>query len=116
MTARFFCQLEYDGSSYKGFQAQKSTKKTIQYEVEHALAKVADHEINIVCSGRTDAGVHAVNQIFHFDTTAERDIDSWIRGANANLPNNISLINFFNVETDSHARFDAISRLSLIHI
>ena len=46
MTARFFCQLEYDGSSYKGFQAQKSTKKTIQYEVEHALAKVADHEIN----------------------------------------------------------------------
>ena len=110
MTARFFCQLEYDGSSYKGFQAQKSTKKTIQYEVEHALAKVADHEINIVCSGRTDAGVHAVNQIFHFDTTAERDIDSWIRGANANLPNNISLINFFNVETDSHARFDAISR------
>ena len=110
MTLRFFCQLEYDGSKYKGFQAQKSTNKTIQYEVEQALAKVANHKINIVCSGRTDAGVHAVNQIFHFDTSAERNINSWIRGTNANLPDNISLINFFSVGTDSHARFDAISR------
>ena len=53
MMVRFFVQIEYDGTNYHGFQKQPKTKKTIQYEVEQALSKVANHKVVTICSGRT---------------------------------------------------------------
>ena len=107
---RYFAQVEYLGSHYHGFQCQKNTNKTIQYELENALSKVGNEEIKVVCSGRTDAGVHALNQIIHFDTKSKRKIDSWIKGANRFLPEDICLKNIFKVSNEMHARFNAISR------
>jgi len=107
---RFFVQLEYDGTKYHGFQRQPKTSKTIQHYLNKALTKVANHKISTVCCGRTDAGVHAFNQFVHFDTSSSRKIDSWIKGVNVNLPDDISVKNFYKVDKDYHARFDAISR------
>ena len=107
---RFFVQIEYDGTNYHGFQKQPKTKKTIQYEVEQALSDVANHKVVTVCSGRTDAGVHAMNQFVHFDTKSKRKIDSWVKGVNSYLPEDISVKNFFKVNPDMHARFSANSR------
>ena len=104
---RFFAQLEYQGTRYLGFQKQKNTKKTIQSQVESALSKVANHKITTICSGRTDSGVHATNQIIHFDSKSKRSTDSWVRGANTYLPNDIAIKNIFKVENNLHARFDA---------
>ena len=105
--ARFFAQLEYQGTKYLGFQKQKTTKKTIQSQVDSALSKVANHKITTICSGRTDSGVHATNQIIHFDSKSKRSTDSWVRGANTYLPNDIAIKNIFKVENNLHARFDA---------
>jgi tRNA pseudouridine38-40 synthase len=107
---RFFVQIEYDGTNYHGFQKQPKTKKTIQYEVERALSDVANHKVVTVCSGRTDAGVHAMNQFVHFDTKSKRKIESWVKGVNSYLPEDISVKNFFKVNPDMHARFSANSR------
>ena len=107
---RFFVQLEYDGTKYHGFQKQPKTTKTIQYHLDKALTKIANHKIITVCCGRTDAGVHALNQFVHFDTSSLRKIDSWIEGVNANLPNDIAVKNFYKVEKNYHARFNATSR------
>ena len=104
---RFFAQLEYQGTRYLGFQKQKNTKKTIQSQIESALSKVANHKITTICSGRTDSGVHATNQIIHFDSKSKRSTDSWVRGANTYLPNDIAIKNIFKVENNLHARFDA---------
>ena len=108
--ARFFAQIEYQGTRYHGFQRQKNRKNTIQAKVESALSKVANHKILTICSGRTDAGVHATNQIIHFDSRSKRTIDSWIRGANTYLPDDISIKNIYKVKDSLHARFDAKSR------
>ena len=107
---RFFVQLEYDGSRYHGFQKQPKTTKTIQYQLDKALTKVANHKISTICCGRTDAGVHAFNQFIHFDTSSSRKIDSWVKGVNANLPDDIAIKNFYKVHKNYHARFDATSR------
>ncbi len=108
--SRFFAQLEYRGSNYHGFQKQLNTKKTIQHHLEKALSKVANEPVKIICSGRTDAGVHATNQIIHFDTTSQRNTDSWTKGTNRYLPDDISVIKIHKVKNDQHARFDAIKR------
>ena len=73
---RYFVQIEYDGTDYHGFQKQTNTKKTIQHHIDKALSKVANHKVSTICSGRTDAGVHALNQFIHFDTKSKRNIDS----------------------------------------
>ena len=108
--ARFFAQIEYQGTRYHGFQKQKNSKSTIQAKVELALSKVANHKILTTCSGRTDAGVHATNQIIHFDSRSKRAIESWVRGANTYLPDDIAVKNIFKVKGSLHARFDAKSR------
>ena len=107
---RFFVQLEYDGTKYHGFQKQPKTTKTIQHHLNKALTKVANHKISTVCCGRTDAGVHAFNQFVHFDTSSSRKINSWIKGVNVNLPDDIAVKNFYKVDKNYHARFDATSR------
>ena len=107
---RIAISVEYDGSGYRGWQAQKHDTRVVQTEVEKALSKVADEPINVVCSGRTDSGVHASSQICHFDTVAHRDPYNWVMGVNTQLPNDISLSWAQQVDPEFHARFSARSR------
>ena len=84
---------------------------SVQACVEAALSAVADHPVTVTCAGRTDAGVHALNQIVHFESDAQRDAHSWVLGANAHLPADISLIWAKPVQVDFHARYSATSRI-----
>ncbi|MBN2689703.1 MAG: tRNA pseudouridine(38-40) synthase TruA [Gammaproteobacteria bacterium] len=102
--------LEYDGSQYHGWQRQNDTLPTVQLRLEEALSKVANHNIETVCAGRTDAGVHALGQVVHFDTVANRTLDNWVRGANSILPRDI-VVKWAEVVSDEfHARFSAKAR------
>ena len=92
---RYFVQLEYDGTNYFGFQKQKHTRNTIQNKINKALASIANHKVKTVCAGRTDSGVHALNQIIHFDTNSKRTINSWIKGTNTYLPGDIAGKGFY---------------------
>lgn len=106
---RLAAVIEYDGSAYSGWQAQKDTH-TVQETVERALSSVADEPLKVICAGRTDAGVHAVGQIVHFDTSASRTERSWVLGANSNLPTDVCLRSARRTRSDFHARFSARSR------
>ncbi|MDT8397848.1 MAG: tRNA pseudouridine(38-40) synthase TruA [Pseudomonadales bacterium] len=103
--------VEYDGSAYRGWQAQKSPQlPTVQEALEKALSRVADHPVRVLCAGRTDAGVHASAQIVHFDTEARRPLQAWVKGGNAFLPGAVSVRWAKPVSLDFHARFSALSR------
>ncbi len=102
-------KLEYDGTRYHGWQGQQGVA-TVQAEVERALSRVADAPVEVVCAGRTDAGVHATGQVVHFETGAERAPRSWVLGANSNLPADVSVVGCQPVEADFHARFSAVRR------
>ena len=107
---RIAMAVRYDGGAYHGWQSQLGDIATIQSRVEKALSCVAAHDIVVTCAGRTDAGVHACHQVVHFNTTAKRSERSWVFGANANLPSEISAIWAKEVSPDFHARFSATSR------
>ena len=102
--------LEYDGTSFMGWQRQTHAGRTVQACVESALAKVADHSVELTCAGRTDAGVHASGQVAHFDTHAQRSLRGWLLGVNSNLPEDISATWICEVTPDFHARFQARAR------
>jgi len=102
--------LEYDGTAFRGWQRQQAGVRTVQQALERILSRVADHPVQVHCAGRTDAGVHAGAQVVHFDTTAERRERSWVLGANANLPKDISVNWARPVSDDFHARFSARAR------
>jgi len=106
---RIALKIEYDGSQYHGWQTQQGLR-TVQCHVEEALSKVANHAIEIVCAGRTDTGVHANNQIVHFDTENYRSLRAWVHGANSSLPKDVSVRHAFNVSDDFNARFSATAR------
>lgn len=101
--------IEYDGSAFSGWQMQEEAR-TVQSNVEAALSKVAAHDIRVTCAGRTDAGVHAVEQVVHFDTHAERSPRSWVLGGNSNLPDDIRILWAKPVDEEFNARFSALSR------
>ena len=101
--------IEYDGSAYNGWQSQNHGHG-VQEEVERAVTSVANDKVKVVCAGRTDTGVHALEQVVHFDTDAERSEYSWIFGSNANLPDNISILWAKPVSDDFHARYSAQRR------
>jgi tRNA pseudouridine38-40 synthase len=102
--------IQYDGSGFRGWQTQRPGVRTVQACLEQALAKVADHPVSLTCAGRTDAGVHGVGQVAHFDTAAVRSERSWVLGGNANLPLDLSLGWARAVPVDFHARFSALAR------
>jgi len=110
LSRRIAISVEYDGSGYRGWQAQKHDPQVVQTEVEKALSKIADEPVAVTCSGRTDSGVHACSQVCHFDTTAIRDPYNWVMGVNTQLPNDISLSWAQQVDPEFHARFGALSR------
>lgn len=101
--------IEYDGSAFCGWQSQAGGG-AVQDAVESALAAVADAPIRVVCAGRTDAGVHALAQVVHFDTTAMRPETAWVRGVNAHLPDSVAVRWAKPVPADFHARFSALGR------
>lgn len=101
--------VEYNGSGFHGWQSQRNSLG-VQPVVEHALGRVANHPVSIICAGRTDTGVHATGQVVHFDTHATRDNHAWILGANSNLPKDISILWAKTVSDGFHARFSATER------
>lgn len=101
--------VEYDGSDYSGWQVQHHAE-TVQAVLGRAVAQVANHPVTLHCAGRTDARVHAVGQVVHFDTPAERTLRSWVLGTNANLPQDVAVRWARFVSNDFHARFSAIAR------
>lgn len=108
---RYFVGVEYNGSHYYGFQSQLNSElPTIQEALEKAISSVADHPVEIVPAGRTDKGVHAKNQVIHFDTQAIRSDKAWLFGINVNLPKDISVKWIKAVPEDCHARFSATQR------
>jgi len=106
---RFAMGIEYDGSSFFGWQIQ-NTYPSVQQVVEHAISSVANTNINVVCAGRTDTGVHAAEQVIHFDTIVERSDSAWLKGTNANLPKSVSVLWVKPVTEQFHARFSAETR------
>jgi len=102
--------IEYNGQSFHGWQTQQLGVRTVQNCVEKALSQVANEAITVFCAGRTDAGVHALEQIIHFETTAIRAERNWLLGVNVNLPKDISIVWIKAVEEDFHARFSAQAR------
>lgn len=101
--------LEYDGAPFHGWQSQ-ADGNTVQDALERALAEVAGAAVRVVCAGRTDAGVHALAQVVHFDTEAQRPISAWVRGTNAHLPDAVAVRWAVPVDAEFHARFAAHSR------
>ncbi len=101
--------IEYCGRDYYGWQRQ-NISPTIQESVETALSSIADEKVEVVCAGRTDAGVHAIQQVIHFETSSEREAHAWVLGANSKLPKDIAISWAKKISDDFHARFSAQSR------
>ena len=107
--SRIALGIEYDGAKFAGWQCQRHAR-SVQAGVEEAVARVANEKVDVVCAGRTDAGVHALGQVAHFDTAARREMRSWMLGINANLPDDIRILWAREVPRDFHARYSAIAR------
>lgn len=105
----FALGVQYAGTHYSGFQRQEHTR-TIQSELEQALSQIADEPIRVDSAGRTDAGVHATQQVTSFSTTSERSVGAWVRGTNSHLPHDIRVTWAKQVNADFHARFSALWR------
>ncbi|WP_369828893.1 tRNA pseudouridine(38-40) synthase TruA [Herbaspirillum sp. meg3] len=119
---RIVLGIQYDGNSWQGWQTQPHGL-TVQDKLEAALKQFTLVDIDTTCAGRTDSGVHALEQVVHFDTTIARDKSSWVRGVNAFLPSSIAVRwaialqaddgegNALNEREDGfHARFSATAR------
>ena len=112
--SRYFIELFYKGTNYSGFQIQQNAN-SIQAEVEKALIIYFKDEFSLTGSSRTDAGVHALSNYFHFDTESldnrgEEEFDKAVYHINAILPEDIVMKRIYKVKDDAHCRFDAISR------
>lgn len=101
--------IEYHGAAFSGWQSQ-SHGNTVQDALEKALAAIADEPVRTICAGRTDAGVHALEQVVHFDTEVERPDSAWVRGVNAHLPPPVAVLWAQRVPAEFHARFSARAR------
>lgn len=106
--------VQYNGTGWNGYQKQPE-RHTVQDRLEIALEKFACTALHTTCAGRTDAGVHAIEQVVHFDTELERPPQSWVRGVNAFLPDSIVVRWAASVPPGAdglefHARFSARSR------
>lgn len=119
--ARYFLEVVYKGTAYSGFQLQENAH-TIQAAIEKVMAILFKKEISMTGSSRTDAGVHALQNYFHFDTdsisTAGKEIsrEALIYKLNAILPGDIVIKALIPVADDAHCRFDAASRVYKYYI
>ena len=107
---KYFMTFSYDGTNFNGYQKQPR-KRTVQREIEDVLKEINDNKsVTISASGRTDAGVHALNQKAHFNMDIKISPERLIKGMNSLLPSDIYVKNICNVDDDFHARFDAIGK------
>jgi tRNA pseudouridine38-40 synthase len=105
---RIKCIASYDGTNFNGFQSQpQPNNRTVQGQIERALQKIHKGEnTTIFASGRTDAGVHAYGQVFHFDSRLAITISNWKRALNTNLPKDIYIRSVEEIDSSFHARYD----------
>ncbi|MCR4879506.1 MAG: tRNA pseudouridine(38-40) synthase TruA [Bacilli bacterium] len=103
---KILAKVEYLGTNYHGWQKQIDAS-SVQEEIEKVLSQIFNKEINIYGSGRTDAGVHAKGQTFHFEVDKDVDLGRLKYSTNMLLPNDIHIISFERVSDDFHARFSA---------
>jgi tRNA pseudouridine38-40 synthase len=108
-TKRIALLVQYDGTSYSGWQYQNNAKN-IQSEIEGALEVLLKTPHRIIASGRTDAGVHALGQVAHFDTASDLSLDRLCISLNGILPRDIAIANAFEVPDSFHARYSAVER------
>jgi len=101
--------VEYDGTDFAGWQIQPN-QRTVQDCLQKAISTVSNQPTTIIAAGRTDSGVHALNQVVHFDTDAIRNERNWILGLNANLPRDINVVWAREVDDNFSARFSATRR------
>lgn len=113
---RYFLEVSYKGTNYSGFQIQRNAN-TIQAEIEKALHVLLKQQIQLTGSSRTDAGVHALQNFFHFDISEpllsllkERDENTFLYNLNSILPIDIVAKRIIPVKNNKHCRFDAINR------
>lgn len=106
--ARYFLKVSYKGTAYNGFQIQENAN-TIQLEIEKALEVFYKEKISLTGSSRTDAGVHALENYFHFDTSLEVE-HQHLYNLNAILNKDIIALDIYKVKNDAHCRFDATFR------
>lgn len=111
---RYFASIQYQGGQYAGWQRQPNAN-SVQAEMENALSTVFREEIGIMGCGRTDAGVHASQFFFHFETKFPEP-DQQINRLNGFLPKDIVILGIFSVGEEAHARFDAIHRAYEYHV
>ncbi|MEW6193831.1 MAG: tRNA pseudouridine(38-40) synthase TruA [Bacteroidota bacterium] len=101
--------IQYDGTNYAGWQIQ-SNAVTVQQKIIDAIETITKEKVNLIGSGRTDSGVHALGQSANFRTEKELDTYKFLYSLNSLLPNDISVTEMMKVGEDFHARFDAKSR------
>jgi tRNA pseudouridine38-40 synthase len=106
---RIVLGIEYDGSGFAGWQTQAG-QRTVQSVVEQALSRVANQPVKVYCAGRTDSGVHALEQVLHFDTAVERSLYAWMMGGNHHLPDDVRILWAKPAIGDFHARYSALAR------
>lgn len=116
MTRRIRLTVEYDGTAYSGWQRQLNAI-SVQQRLEEAVAKLTGEAVSLTGASRTDAGVHALGQVAHFDTTSRIPGDKFAFALNTMLPPDIRVSSSFETRPDFHARFDAKGKLYryLIH-
>ena len=105
-------EIQYDGTRYKGWQILSNNDNTIQGKITEAISKVTGEEVQVIGSGRTDAGVHAMGQVanFHLTNTKIKDSVSFLNDLNNILPDDIAVISVNKVDGRFHARFSAVSK------
>ena len=101
--------IEYNGATFCGWQTQRSGC-AVQDALERALAAIAGEKIATICAGRTDAGVHALAQVVHFDCNVERPASAWVRGTNTSMPSGAAVTWMQPVAADFSARYSARER------
>jgi len=112
---RYAAVVEYDGAMYHGWQLQSSLP-TIQGEMELALERILGRAVRVYGAGRTDAGVHAVGQVAHFDADWKHPVSSLKNACNALLPPDIAVRSMRQASNDFHARHRAISKTYVYRI
>lgn len=112
---RYRAVIAYDGTDFEGFQRQKESR-TVQGELEEALAQMAGRHVGVLGAGRTDTGVHASGQVIAFDLDWRHDIGTLRTALNAHLPPDIAVKAVDDATPDFHPRFDASSRTYLYRL
>lgn len=110
-----FLTISYDGTNYAGWQKQKKTN-TIQENIENAIYEITNERVNLIASGRTDSGVHAISQVANFTTSSTIRPENFYKAINTKLPNDIIVTSSKLVDDDFNSRFSAKKKTYMYQI